>query len=498
MAIAQLQLPSYQINNTVDQAQWNTLGNLGNVYSDAQAAAAKRAALASLGDDPQANLHTLLSSGDPALAQLGLNLQQKGIEQAREDVRYKVTDARANAQLAIQQAAAKRAQEDWLQAEKDQQNAAKLIGGFFPGATPPAAPAAPFPAPLPGAMPPTAPPTAPSPTAPPVAATPPVAQPSAFEATPTVPSTLQPPIKAEGDASELPSWAGAQSMVGRIANNLTSPAPAAAAGVSRDQLAALYANPLTRPLATAFLQKQLSPGEWKYEKMDDGRIIAVNSLDPTKTKDVTPPTPTGEPPVSKQQREVQGYFQAGKNLGMSDQEATAFAANKGKTPKQDLNPTEEKAVLENTKQIHAGEDVISNLHRLQQLSKTAWSGYGAGTAATIAGAVLPAGMVPQGATDTTELQNVALQNVARQAKETFGARLAVAEVKLLNEIETNPLQSDQARQRIYTRLEEMFQRHLKDVTAENDQIRNKTFFKPGGGGTPQAPAAGATDPLGLR
>jgi hypothetical protein len=163
-----------------------------------------------------------------------------------------------------------------------------------------------------------------------------------------------------------------------------------------------------------------------------------------------------------------------------------------------LNPTEEKAVLENTKQIHAGEDVISNLHRLQQLSKTAWSGYGAGTAATVAGAVLPAGMVPQGATDTTELQNVALQNVARQAKETFGARLAVAEVKLLNEIETNPLQSDAARQRIYTRLEEMFQRHLKDVTAENDQIRNKTFFKPGGGAaTPEAsgatPAGGAVD-----
>jgi hypothetical protein len=431
------------------------------------------------------------------LAQLGLNLQQKGIEQAREDVRNKVTDARANAQLAIQQQAAKRAQEDWLEAERDRQNAAKLIGGFFPGATPPVAPsAAPFPAPLPGAMPPTAPP----PTAPPVAATPPVAQPSAFEATPPVPSTLQPPVKAEGDASELPSWAGAQSIVGRIANNLTSPAPAAAAGVSRDQLAALYANPLTRPLATAFLQKQLSPGEWKYEKMDDGRIIAVNSLDPTKTKDVTPPTPTGEPPVSKQQREVQGYFQAGKNLGMSDQEATAFAANKGKTPKQDLNPTEEKAVLENTKQIHAGEDVISNLHRLQQLSKTAWSGYGAGTAATIAGAVLPAGMVPQGATDTTELQNVALQNVARQAKETFGARLAVAEVKLLNQIETTPNMSDAARQQIYTRIERMIQRHVDAADREAEGIRNKTYYKPGGGAPAAgaAPAGAAADPLGLR
>ena len=153
-----------------------------------------------------------------------------------------------------------------------------------------------------------------------------------------------------------------------------------------------------------------------------------------------------------------------------------------------------KLVEEKTKAIHSGEDVLDNIHRLQELSKTAWSGAGASTAARVAGAVLPGGMIPQGATDTTELENVAIQNVARQAKETFGSRLAVAEVKLLNEIETNPLQSNDARQRIYTRLESMFNRHMNDMTTEREQIRNKTFFKPGAGGaTPQpAPDAAAT------
>lgn len=510
MAIAPLQIQQQPaINNLVDPSQWTTLGNLGNVYQKGQEQARQQSVLAQLGDDPKANAQLLISSGVPSLAQLGLAYQQKSVEQQREDARYAVTDRRADAQLAIQQAAARRAQQDWEEAERDRTKGAEIFAKAFGGQPPQTAPTPPpsFPAPLPGQAPQAAPPQAVPPQAapPPQAAMPPQApaQPSAFEATPRLPAELQPavpPVKAQGDdTSALPAWAQSAaenppdtSIVGRVASNLTSPHPTAAAGVNREQLQALFSNPLTRPLAIAFAQKQLSPGEWKYEKTDDGRIIATNSLDPSKTKDVTPPTASGEAPGSKQQREVQGYFKAAKDLGMSDQDATAFAANKGKTPRQDLTPTEEKAVLENTKQIHAGEDVIDNIHRLQELSKTAWSGYGAGAAATAAGALLPSSMVPQGATDTTELQNVALQNVARQAKETFGARLAVAEVKLLNEIETNPLQSDAARQRIYTRLETMFQRHLKDMTSETDQIRNKTFFKPGGGGNVASPDAAVT------
>jgi hypothetical protein len=109
MAIAPLQIPQSNINNAVDPSQWTSLGNLGNVYKDAQAAANKQRILSSLGTDPQANMQALLTSQDPGLAQIGLNLQQRQTEYGREDQRYAVTDARANAQLAIQQAQEERA-----------------------------------------------------------------------------------------------------------------------------------------------------------------------------------------------------------------------------------------------------------------------------------------------------------------------------------------------------------------------------------------------------
>ena len=514
MAISALQLPSNQINSTVDPSVWASLGNLGEVYKKGQLDRAQQMALAQLGQGPQADAQTLLRSGVPSLATLGLNLQEKGLEQSREDRRYAVTDKRADLQLAIQQAAAKRAQETYDKADEDEAKAAELIKRF--GAPPPAA-APSFPAPMPGPSPQATMPSGtmpPAPGAPPPATAPQGPQPplspveeqmmSMVRPTPAPgapPAAAPPPQVPQAPAPEpappeaggLPAWA-APDATQRIASNLASGQPAATAGVSRDELAELYRNPLTRPIATAFLQKQFDPGTWKYEKTDDGRIIAVNSNDPTKTKDVTPPPASGNVAATKETREASAREQWALSKGYDQETAKYYGANK-KLPKEDLSATEERMVEDRTKQIHAGEDVISNIQRLKELSKTAWSGYGAGTLATAAGAVLPPSMVPQGATDTTELQNVALQNVARQAKETFGARLAVAEVKLLNEIETNPLQSDAARQRIYTRLEEMFKRHLNDATTEREQIKNKTFFK---SGTPAPNAPTVADPLGIR
>src|SRR5258707_5056552 len=121
-------------------ADFSQLANLGNAYRDAQAAQAKRSAVANLGTDPQANLQTLLTSGDPALAQLGLNLQQKGVEQAREDKRFSVTDARANAELGLRQASGRREQGNYDQAEQDRLDAAKLIAGYGAPPTQPTAP----------------------------------------------------------------------------------------------------------------------------------------------------------------------------------------------------------------------------------------------------------------------------------------------------------------------------------------------------------------------
>jgi hypothetical protein len=82
-------------------ADFTPLAKLGDVYREAQAEAAKQRALAQLGADPNANAQTLIRSGIPSLAQMGLNLQQQG-----------VSNTRADRQLSIQEAQEKRAAEN--------------------------------------------------------------------------------------------------------------------------------------------------------------------------------------------------------------------------------------------------------------------------------------------------------------------------------------------------------------------------------------------------
>lgn len=73
-------------------ADFTPLANLGNVYQKAQEQARQQQALAALGQGQDADTRTLLTSGTLPLAQLGLTMQQKGIEQQREDQRNAVLD----------------------------------------------------------------------------------------------------------------------------------------------------------------------------------------------------------------------------------------------------------------------------------------------------------------------------------------------------------------------------------------------------------------------
>ena len=101
MAINQLQIPtSGNINNTVDQSQWTSLANLGNVYQKAQQDAANKAAFAQYQQtgDPKA----LIGSGDMNLAQLGISaknhqdaLAQQVIENKRADINTGINQTNA-------------------------------------------------------------------------------------------------------------------------------------------------------------------------------------------------------------------------------------------------------------------------------------------------------------------------------------------------------------------------------------------------------------------
>jgi hypothetical protein len=168
--------------------------------------------------------------------------------------------------------------------------------------------------------------------------------------------------------------------------------------------------------------------------------------------------------------------------------ATAEAKNADKP----LSATEERQVTDAENRQIAAQDTIDNIKKMREVSPKAWSGaesYLSGPAQEY----LPSAMVPQGAIETEKLKNLALLNVASQAKATFGARLNQKEVELLNKIETTPQMDDKSRQAIYDQVETMMQRHLQMATAQAEGIRNRTYFKPGGGYNAQPAAAGTPD-----
>ena len=323
MAVNQISFQQYPINSNIDPSMFTQLSKLGDVYREAQDRQRKQAALANLGTDPEANLQTLLTSGDPALVQQGLTLQQKDIDRAREDAQLVNTNRRADIQTAILQAQGRRAQGNYDQADRDRANAPSLISqyldsrarsaptGTFPAPLPGGAPSA-FPAPLPASPRPqaaiapdvatTAQATAPEIV--PTQETPQPALPSLDTAQPTaapaaLPPVARPPIMAADDAPAVrPSWLTGDTVndavAGRIVTNLTSAQPAADAGINRELLGKLYANPETKALAVAFLQKQFDPGSWTYHNVG-GKLWALNSADTSKNKVIgTVPTKLGE------------------------------------------------------------------------------------------------------------------------------------------------------------------------------------------------------------
>ena len=116
MAVAPLNLPGYAQSRDLD---FSSLANLGQVYQQAAADTARRETLAQLGNGDKIDPRVLLSSGDMSLANLGVQIQNRQEDQARQaqqDARQlerdKVTDANSAAYLRIAQQNAARANED--------------------------------------------------------------------------------------------------------------------------------------------------------------------------------------------------------------------------------------------------------------------------------------------------------------------------------------------------------------------------------------------------
>lgn len=103
---------------TVPQVDFSSLGQLPAIYKQGQADAVRQQTLASLGQGGQADAAALLRSGDLSLAQLGMTMQQREAEAARQAAqdarqasRDKVTDSHWAASHALARRSADRADE---------------------------------------------------------------------------------------------------------------------------------------------------------------------------------------------------------------------------------------------------------------------------------------------------------------------------------------------------------------------------------------------------
>lgn len=118
MAIASLNLPGYATPQALD---FSPLAQLGQTYKTAQNDAIEQQTLASLGRGADGKIDTtpLINSGNLKLANLGISIEQRQQEQARQErqdqrqtSRDAVDDKFRGASLSLQERAAKRAEED--------------------------------------------------------------------------------------------------------------------------------------------------------------------------------------------------------------------------------------------------------------------------------------------------------------------------------------------------------------------------------------------------
>jgi hypothetical protein len=218
----------------------------------------------------------------------------------------------------------------------------------------------------------------------------------------------------------------------------------------------------------------MNPGTWKVEKTEDGRLVAVNDRT-LESKDVTPPTPGGGPPATKEERETEGFYRAGIKLGMSDAQARAFAGNKGKMP--GLSSKAQTTLLANEAAIPQAQDVLDNLDALSKLSPDATSG----TIGQLENKYLGGlgSWTPDAVKKSQQMSQIATMNVLQQVRSLFPGRVLAAEFKTLQTLEHPEQFSDEVRQASYARLKKLSQDRLSEMQRENEGIRSGAIFEPG-------------------
>jgi hypothetical protein len=266
-------------------------------------------------------------------------------------------------------------------------------------------------------------------------------------------------------------------------------APQAAPGaISREDLAAMARNPLTRPLALDYLKKQVEDQKPIVGKEGE-RFYRPDPEHPGQLLDITP-AGSGVP---KEERERQSIYDDAIKSGFSPQAATFMKFNKGKPPSADMSPKEIDTFNNFNNTARTADIFIKNLEQLKKLSPSAYEGFGAQTTAN--GLVGTLGShAPQGALDTNKLAQITQENAALQLRSMFGSRPAVVELQYLQKLETDPFMPRSQREFIYDRLLERFKQFSEEDKAKATAIQEGTYYKKGQGASQQTLPSATTTP----
>ena len=254
----------------------------------------------------------------------------------------------------------------------------------------------------------------------------------------------------------------------------------------------MYRNPITRPLAVAFLQKQLTPDEWAYHfDNETGRVIATNKTDPSKTKDVTPGATAGQAPVSRQEREVENYYRAGIAQGLTEEQAKGFALNKGKLPSEERTATQIHELKKAEDSYFAATAARKALDKASDLSGKAFQGTGASQIGTVF-ANLPS-WVPghEAGVATGVLANTQIHAAMTQLQDAFGRNPSDREGQIMIKLQGAVNEPLETRNQIIKDAKEVFDERVAKNKRQYEQMQSGEYFKKGGGGAAAPPTAAA-------
>ena len=283
-----------------------------------------------------------------------------------------------------------------------------------------------------------------------------------------------------------------------------------------------WAGDIGTRLATSQLQRELDPvGErTRKAQMESAEAAATAARDPNAiyarraeaaakhgggvlqpgTREYNEYVLTGDfPRLSAEAQTPDGQARARakaaveQGLDIKDPHVRQFILS-GKFPREDQAPltaTDKKAILEGDEAVLTNRAVIDALTAAEGLNKQANSGWGASARATL-GNNLPDIMVPdvisspKSSEATANFENLVLGQALSQLKATFGAAPTEGERKILIDLQASVNKPPQVRAEILARAKALANARLQFNEQRAAQLRNNTYYKPGGSGQPGA------------